>query len=1180
MTLHALDGLLDKVPRYRQLLDALGAERPRVNLQVLPNAVPFVMSSLRRRLDYPMLVVAPKPEEARRLYEQLTVWSGPDIEVLHFPEAETLPFERVISDDDTIHQRLRTLSRLNLGDSPVLIVASVAALIQSTVDREAFESSCHTLTAGQEVEPESLLDQWQRIGYRFEANVDAPGLVSRRGGILDVFPPDAEAPARIELWGNEIESIRLFDPATQRSSSQVKSLTVIPCQETLPGLVSSAELGEIARSIDLSGCNAATRQRISDELELILEGQLVEDLNFYAGLFNHGSLLDYLPSGSLLAMHRPSDIAEAGLGIDERTRQLRETKQRRGELPAGFPSSDLSLEELQQRCNSVTRRLETSPWGATDITHHDTHSLPFTSPPGFFGRPEAFVEAADQMAGEGHRVLAVTSVPKRLAEILGEYGVEANIPDSLDGPPPPGSVTVVQAEGAGLSEGLVLAAEDHNLTLFSDAEIFGVAKQRRSVRRRAARRDSLLSELSPGDFVVHVEHGIGKFTGTGSPEWDEGDREYMILQYSQDDRLYVPMDHLDRVTLYIAPLDRPPTLTRLGSQEWSRAKARVERSTREMAAELLTLYAARELTKGQAAAPDIPWQLELEDSFPYEETPDQMMAIADVKEDMESSKPMDRLVCGDVGFGKTEIALRAAFKTVMAGKQVAVLVPTTVLAQQHYVTFSQRLAAYPVNVEVLSRFRSDSEQRAVVEGLADGNVDICVGTHRLIQKDVGFKDLGLVIIDEEQRFGVAHKERLKQMRHEVDVLTMTATPIPRTLHLSLAGIRDMSTIETAPEERLPIKTYVSEFGDELIREAIRREIDRQGQVFFLHNRVHNIDYMAGYVRDLVPEASVGVAHGQMPEEQLERAMVEFSQGETDVLVCTTIIESGLDMPNVNTLIINRADSFGLAQLYQLRGRVGRGARRAYAYLMIPPSKSLTETAEKRLKTMLAATELGTGFRIAMTDLEIRGAGSILGAHQSGHIHAVGFDLYTRLLGEAVESLRVQRESAEAGGVPDAEPVAALTPASVDLGIPANIPEDYVTDLPTRIGIYRRLVGVPDAEAAQTIEDELRDRFGPLPWQAQNLIYIAQLRVAATRAGVRSITNDGEKIVLQLHDEIGGARVALQRRLERGVEAGHSQIRLDVAALSGGWQLLLMRTVEILNVFRDEMVAQLMAVSAD
>ena len=1178
MALDALHGLLDEVPRYRRLLASLRGERPRVDLQLLSNAVPFVLSSLSRGLGYPMLVIAPKPEEARRLYEQMTVWADRETAVLHFPETEALPFERVMSDDDTVHQRIGTLAQLSGGGPGVVVVASVAALAQSTVDRAVFESSRHTLTVGETIDPSSLRDLWHRMGYRFEPNVDAPGVASSRGGILDVFPPDLEAPARIELWGNEIDSIRLFDPSSQRSSSPIESLTVIACKETLPGLAPASELEEVASTIDLSTCGAAAQRRIEDELALLVEGQLVEDIGFYAGLFNHDSLLQYLPDDSLLVMHRPVDIAEAGLGLDERTLQLRRTKERRTELPSDFPSPNLEWEELRRQCGSVAKRLEVSPWGAADITHHDAHSLPFASPPGFFGKPEAFVEAADRMAGEGHRVLAVTTVPKRLAEIMDGYGVEARVSGSLDGPPAPGAVTVVQAGGAGLEEGVVLAEDSRELAVFSDAEIFGVAKRRRSVRRRAARRDSLLAELSPGDFVVHVEHGIGKFTGTGSPESDDDDREYLMLQYADGDRLYVPMDHLDRVTPYIAPLDRAPTLTRLGSQEWSRTKARVERSTREMASELLSLYAAREITEGQASVADTPWQAELEASFPFEETPDQAAAIGDVKADMERGKPMDRLVCGDVGYGKTEVALRAAFKTVMGGKQVAVLVPTTVLAQQHHVTFSQRLAAYPVKVEVLSRFRSQAEQRAIVDGLADGTIDMCVGTHRLIQKDVAFKDLGLVVIDEEQRFGVGHKERLKQMRHEVDVLTMTATPIPRTLHLSLAGLRDMSTIATPPEERLPIKTYVSEFSDELIREAIRREIDRQGQVFFLHNRVYNIDYMAGYVRALAPEAEVGVAHGQMPEEQLERAMLDFSEGRTDVLVCTTIIESGLDMPNVNTLIVDRADSFGLAQLYQLRGRVGRGARRAYAYLLIPPSKSLTETAEKRLKTMLAATELGAGFRIAMTDLEIRGAGSILGAHQSGHIHAVGFDLYSRLLGEAVEALRAQRESTEAGDAATASPMPELPPASVDLGIPANIPESYVTDLASRIGVYRRLVGLRDDAAAQAIEDELRDRFGPLPWQAQNLIYVARLRTAAAGAGVRSITKNGDKIVLQLHDEIGGARGALQRRFERGVEAGHSQVRLDLDVLSGGWQGPLMRTVEALADFRNRVVAELAAVA--
>ena len=543
--------------------------------------------------------------------------------------------------------------------------------------------------------------------------------------------------------------------------------------------------------------------------------------------------------------------------------------------------------------------------------------------------------------------------------------------------------------------------------------------------------------------------------------------------------------------------------------------------------------------------------------------------------------PWTGWVCGDVGYGKTEVALRAAFKAVMGGKQVAVLVPTTVLAQQHYSTFSERLQAFPVSVEVLSRFRTDAEQRRVVEGLAGGKVDICVGTHRLVQKDIAFKDLGLVIVDEEQRFGVAHKERLKEMRREVDVLTLTATPIPRTLHLSLAGVRDMSRIETPPEERLPIKTYVSEFSDELIREAIRREIDRQGQVFFVHNRVYNIDYMAGYIRMLVPEAEVAVGHGQMPEHELERAMLDFAEGSTDVLVCTTIIESGLDIPNANALIVNRADTFGLAQLYQLRGRIGRGARRAYAYLLVPAHRSINEVAEKRLKTMLAATELGAGFQIAMKDLEIRGAGNVLGSQQSGHIAAVGFDLYTRLLSEAVESLRARMASNGSSGGGDSPKVPAALPepesvvetrAAIELGIPASIPADYVQDLPTRLDVYRRIGSAAALDDLEEMNEEMADRFGPLPWQVENLLYVARLRLKAEGAGIESVYRDERYVVLKLIEETGGARSALQRALGRGVRVGLSQIRLDLAAISQDWELALVSIVDGIAAFRKRLTA--------
>jgi len=548
---------------------------------------------------------------------------------------------------------------------------------------------------------------------------------------------------------------------------------------------------------------------------------------------------------------------------------------------------------------------------------------------------------------------------------------------------------------------------------------------------------------------------------------------------------------------------------------------------------------------------------------------DQISTLAEIKDDMESDRPMDRLICGDVGYGKTELALRAAFKTVMDGKQVAVLVPTTVLAQQHYETFLERMKAFPVELSVLSRFKSNLAQKQTLEALKDGTIDICIGTHRLVQKDVKFKDLGLVIIDEEQRFGVIHKERLKQMRSQVDILTLSATPIPRTLHMSLAGVRDMSTIETAPEERLPIKTYVSEFSDELIREAILREMDRQGQVYFLHNRVYNIEYMSEYIRSLVPDAKVGIAHGQMSEKELERSMSTFSQGETDVLLCTTIIESGLDIPNANTLIVNRADSFGLAQLYQLRGRIGRSSKRGYSYLLIPKSQSMTESAERRLKAMLSATELGSGFKIAMKDLEIRGAGNILGAEQSGHIHAVGFELYTRLLATAVEDLRSQ-DSKES----DQENFPPPSSVSIDLGMPTGISQDYIEDLPSRLDIYQKLIKCRTINETDFLEQELKDRFGPLPWQAINLIFTVRLKIKSSATGMEYIRKTGDKLVIQFPFEVGGMRIALQKLIGSEWTIGNMQIRSNLTDLGSNWEGKLVETVDRLGEFQSKMSSEL------
>ncbi len=712
--------------------------------------------------------------------------------------------------------------------------------------------------------------------------------------------------------------------------------------------------------------------------------------------------------------------------------------------------------------------------------------------------------------------------------------------------PPPGSLTLVQGL---LARGWVMNGDTH---LFTDDEIFGFLKQRRLAKRHPVPRHRLVVDITPGDYVVHIEHGIARFAGVTTLSTNRIAREYLVLHYASGDRLYVPTDQIDRVSRYIGTGDRPPVMSRLGAQEWSRTKQRARESVASVARELMALYAAREVVPGFAFSPDTVWQQELEASFPYVETPDQITVQKQVKDDMARAKPMDRLVCGDVGYGKTEVAVRAAFKAVMDGKQVAVLVPTTVLAQQHFFTFSQRMSAFPVRVEVLSRFRSPKEQQAILDGLARGTVDICIATHRLLQKDIVFKDLGLLIIDEEQRFGVAHKEHLKKMRREVDVLTLSATPIPRTLHMSLVGVRDMSVMETPPEERLPVKTYVAEYDEQLIREAILRELERNGQVFFVHNRVQSIAYIAEKLKRLVPEARIAIAHGQMAEGELESVMADFARGKVDVLVCSTIIESGLDVPNANTLIVNQADRFGLTQLYQLRGRVGRGPNLAYAYFQYDKGKHLAPNAERRLRTIFEATELGAGFGIAIKDLEIRGAGSLLGVKQSGHITAVGFNLYTRLLGEAVEELKA--EQAAVPGEKTRPP--RLPPPTIDLPLPAYIPEEYVTDINTRLSLYQCLVGVKNNKQVEDMAKDFRDRFGALPREVKNLLYAVRVKLLAARAGVESISTEDSQIVLRLFDGLQFDKQKLEPVLKEGIKVGVTQLRLEFKRLGKEWQKVL------------------------
>ena len=861
-----------------------------------------------------------------------------------------------------------------------------------------------------------------------------------------------------------------------------------------------------------------------------------------------------MPKDSLIILYRPADIFNHYWEIEERIRQLKQNKEHNGQIPYNFPISHQSWNEIEKQIATKNHKIEIMPWGSETLLNKDIHIMPFSSASAYNGDLNLLSLEIKNFNQDKNTTVIYTSHHTRLTETLDSF-----IPKQF----------IISSESNQIGPGFVLNTKNSKLMILSDSEIFGITKQKRGIRKKSIKRQAFFNEISIGDYVVHVEHGIAKFLGT--QKRNENENEFLILQYAQGDKLYVPMDHLDRVAPYFAPMEASPSLTRLGTQEWSRAKNRVEKSTKELAAELLRLYAQRELVKGHSMQSDTKWQIQLEESFPYEETDDQLTTISEVKEDMESLRPMDRLICGDVGYGKTEIAIRAAFKAVMDNKQVAVLVPTTVLAQQHYKTFSERLKSFPCTVTALSRFRTKAEQKQILEKINNGKIDICVGTHRLVQKDVKFKDLGLIIIDEEQRFGVSHKEKFKQLRKEVDILTLTATPIPRTLHMSLAGVRDMSTITTAPEERLPIKTFVSEFSDDLIREAILRELDRQGQIYFLHNRVNNIEYIAEYLSDLVPNAQIGIAHGQMTEKELEKVMISFSEGLIDVLVCTTIIESGLDIPNANTLIINRADTFGLAQLYQLRGRIGRSSKRGYSYLLIPRRQSISETAEKRLKAMLSATELGSGFKIAMKDLEIRGAGNILGSEQSGHIHTVGYDLYTRLLSAAVEDLR--KEQSNDGNSQNIS-YKQSQQISVDLGIPASIPKEYIEDITIRLNFYQSLNNIRNKEQINDFEKELKDRFGNFPIEVENLIFVLKLKIETGLTGAQSITKNGKQILIQFPYSLSNMKSILNKTIGESWQIGNQQIRCHIDDLGENWETQLLESMTKLVSLQQDLTSKM------
>ncbi|MCD6519058.1 MAG: transcription-repair coupling factor [Anaerolineae bacterium] len=1164
MNLEGLLALIKKDICYQEFLQRAqqrGKEQalPSFSLDLLEAARPYLLAALQEDWSGPILVVAGRPENARALWDQVRSWSSDPEDVLYFQAPEIIFYDRGPWDRETIRARANILSLLVSEEAllrrKVIIVAPIWALMVKSASPWAFRRAIRTLRVGDSIPPFQLLAYCVHAGYEPTVVVEEPGSFSHRGSIIDIFPPNMASPVRIDFFGDEIDSIRLFDPATQRSLRPTEEVTLVPASEALPEWGKAA--AEALHALDLEACNSATRLRMAEEREKIIKGSYFAGIEYYLPYLypRPSNLLDFLSEQALILIDDLVAIETAAIGLENQALRLREEMIEDGLLPPNFAVPYFSWEELKGKLAS--HRPINLGYGLEESS--SPLGQAFVAAPKYAGQIHEAIEDIVELQRKKQRVVLVTRQAERLSDLLRERNIYCTPTEEIPKPPRLGTVSLVDgilAEGWAYSPG--------QLILLTDAELFGWLRlrKRRSTKRRRIAPESLFADLKEGDYVVHIEYGIGRYKGMVRKTIGNLEREYMEIEYASGDRLYVPIHQADRVSRYLGADDREPRLHRLGGAEWKAVRARAEKAVRDIAAELLELYAAREVTPGHAFSPDTEWQRELEASFPYEETEDQLRALAEVKADMEKPKPMDRLICGDVGYGKTEVALRAAFKAVMDGKQVAVLVPTTVLAQQHFYTFRRRLRAFPVVVEMLSRFRTPKEQEEVLEGLRSGRVDIVIGTHRLLSDDVVFRDLGLVIIDEEQRFGVSHKEKLKKMRREVDVLTLTATPIPRTLYMALSGIRDMSIIDTPPEDRLAVRTYVSEYDETLIRKAILREMDRGGQVYFVHNRVQDIELVAHELRRLVPEARIAVAHGQMDEEELAQVMLGFARGEYDVLLCTTIIENGLDIPNVNTIIIDQADTLGLAQLYQLRGRVGRGVNRAYAYLLYKPP--LSDVARKRLQTIQEASELGAGFQIALRDMEIRGAGEILGAEQHGHIAAIGFDLYCRLLQQAVEELQASSGEAidaihRAQHKTVARSLALDMGPSIDLPVSAYLPEDFIPDSQLRLRLYRRLARVESITEIEELINELHDRFGELPEPVQGLLYLLRVRVLGAESGIQAVKGNKKQISIILTLPLTADAASQLKKTHPNIEVRGSRIWLQYGP---NWQ------EELLALLRD------------
>jgi transcription-repair coupling factor (superfamily II helicase) len=1159
-----LMGLLDVLREstvYHTLLDHLRSQGAMPDLGIIRSARPFLLAALARDWQGPIVYITGRVDRAYNVSEQLPVWVG-SRPVYRFAEPTALFYERTPWVENVVRGRIATLTALMPPDDhtpaePPLIVTSARAIMQRTLPVNQFRKGSMLLKPGQRVPLEGLLNRWAKLGYEAVPVVVEPGTFSRRGGVVDIFPLAADQPVRIDFFDDEIDTLRNFDPSTQRSSNALTQLPIPPAREALPD-----QTPPLAQHLEGWFRSLPPEEDVTSphrDRDLLAQGTAFPYLEHYIPYLypQPVSLLDYAPEDTLVIIEDWAELRDTIAGIEEqaiRTRDERLSLQQLAEdHPLPYLTWDALAEEMEQRRSVHLGQLAYVDDEETDSAAPASDVLAgfdrlFTPQERFGGQLKPLLARLRNFKKAGDSIIVVTQQTARVADLWREQEGFVPVIQDVNDLPPPGTLALV--EGA-LGEGWRLRLPGMNVHLLTDAELFGWNRpepRRRKTPAKGRLPESSYADLTVGDFVVHVDYGIGRFGGMRRRTVEGNQREYLMIEYAGTDMVFVPIHQADRITRYVGPDDKPPTLSKLGKQDWATVTSKAKKAVEEEAKELLALYARRMSTAGHAFSPDTPWQHELEASFPYVETEDQLRAIREVKADMEQPSPMDRLICGEVGYGKTEVALRAAFKAVMGGMQVVLLVPTTVLAQQHYETFSNRLTNFPVKVELLSRFRTKEEQRALLPKLTAGEIDIMIGTHRLLQDDVVFKNLGLVIVDEEQRFGVTHKEHLKRLRAQVDVLTLTATPIPRTLYMSLTGVRDISMIQTPPEERLPIITHVGPFDDRLVRQAVLRELERGGQVFFVHNRVNTLDGAQEHLQRIVPEARVVAGHGQMDGRLLESVMGAFGRGEYDILLSTSIIENGIDIPNANTLIVDRSDWFGMAQLYQLRGRVGRSAQQGYAYFFHASTNRLTDEARTRLEALAEHTELGAGFQIAMRDLELRGAGDILSTRQTGHVAAIGLHLYTQMLTQAVHDLKGESRN-------EPKPPVAISNITIDLPLPAYLPSDWIEEMALRLQIYRRIGNLITMEDVDAMREELRDRFGPLPPPVEGLLYGIDVKLLAQQAGASAVIHLNQIVNIKLPYLAEVNRERLELQLGEGAKVSRTAVMISM--VDELWQLRLL-----------------------